>query len=73
MKWHIITDSSSDLNDFEIQEIWHKAKIKIMPTRGLCSYYAEKNGVIVGFWGKHIFDKNGKLLKSASENIASYI
>ena len=24
-------------------------EVKIMPTRGLCSYYAEKGGIIVGF------------------------
>lgn len=23
--------------------------VKIIPTRGLCSYYAEKGGIIVGF------------------------
>ena len=23
--------------------------VKIMPTRGLCSYYAERGGIIVGF------------------------
>lgn len=32
-----------------IQEIWHNADVTIMPTRGLCSYYAEKGGLIVGF------------------------
>jgi len=32
-----------------IQEIWYNADVTIMPTRGLCSYYAEKGGLIVGF------------------------
>lgn len=32
-----------------IQNIWHRVDVKIVPTRGLCSYYAEKGGLIVGF------------------------
>ena len=31
----------------KIQELWHDAKIKIMPTKGLCSFYAERRGLIV--------------------------
>ncbi len=33
----------------KINEVFSNIDIKIMPTRGLCSYYAEKNGIIVGF------------------------
>lgn len=32
-----------------IQNIYHMVEVKIMPTRGLCSYYAEKGGLIIGF------------------------
>lgn len=32
-----------------INTLWDNIEIKIMPTRGLCSYYAEKNGIIVGY------------------------
>lgn len=32
-----------------IHEEWPKLNIEIMSTRGLCSYYAEKGGVIVAF------------------------
>ncbi|MEE0434086.1 MAG: DegV family protein [Peptococcaceae bacterium] len=32
-----------------IRDNWSNAEVKIMPTRGLCSYYAEKGGLIVGF------------------------
>ena len=32
-----------------IQNISHTVEVKIMPTRGLCSYYAEKGGLIIGF------------------------
>lgn len=32
-----------------IQNICHTVEVKIMPTRGLCSYYAEKGGLIIGF------------------------
>ena len=33
----------------KILELWQSAKVSIMPTRGLCSYYAERNGLIVGY------------------------
>jgi len=56
----------------KIKETWEKVVVQIIPTRGLCSYYAEQGGVIVGFWGKHIFDSNGKMLKNAVDNIAQF-
>ena len=33
----------------KIQETWHSAKVKILETGGLCSYYAERNGLIVAY------------------------
>lgn len=32
-----------------VREKWANAEVRIMPTRGLCSYYAELGGLIVGF------------------------
>ena len=32
-----------------IQELWKSTEVRILPTRGLCSYYAERGGLIVGF------------------------
>lgn len=32
-----------------IQDIWRNVKVMIIPTRGLCSYYAERGGLIVGY------------------------
>lgn len=32
-----------------ILKIWENAEVKILPTRGLCSYYAERGGLIVSF------------------------
>lgn len=32
-----------------IQKRWKKVEITILPTRGLCSYYAEKGGLIVSY------------------------
>jgi len=32
-----------------IQETWAQAKVEIMPTRGLCSFYAEKGGMIIAY------------------------
>ncbi len=33
----------------KVQELWQTAEIEILPTRGLCSYYAERGGLIVAF------------------------
>jgi len=33
----------------KIQEHWDAAKVNILPTGGLCSYYAERKGLIVGY------------------------
>lgn len=32
-----------------ILNIWNDAAVTIIPTRGLCSYYAEQGGLIIGF------------------------
>lgn len=32
-----------------IQNMWYDVKVKIVPARGLCSYYAERGGLIVGY------------------------
>lgn len=32
-----------------IQDTWQNVKVIIIPTRGLCSYYAERGGLIVGY------------------------
>ena len=31
-----------------IQSVWDKAEVKIVHARGLCSYYAEKGGILLG-------------------------
>ena len=33
----------------KIKELWQDAKISIIPTRGLCSYYAERGGLIISY------------------------
>ena len=33
----------------KILKRWANAKVKILPTGGLCSYYAERKGLIVGY------------------------
>ncbi len=33
----------------KIKELWQDAKISIMPTRGLCSFYAERGGLILSY------------------------
>ena len=32
-----------------ILEVWKNAEIEILPTRGLCSYYAERGGMIISY------------------------
>ena len=32
-----------------ILEHWAGAEVKVLPTRGLCSYYAERGGLIVSY------------------------
>lgn len=34
----------------KIREIWQNTEVLIMPTRGLCSYYAERGGLIVSYY-----------------------
>ena len=33
----------------KIQEWWADCEVQILPTRGLCSYYAERGGLIVSY------------------------
>lgn len=33
-----------------ILNAWEDSRIEILPTRGLCSYYAKRGGLIVGFY-----------------------
>ena len=32
-----------------IEKLWHNIIVKVVPTRGLCSYYAERGGLIVAY------------------------
>lgn len=32
-----------------IEQTWEDIKVKILPLRGLCGYYAEENGMIIGY------------------------
>lgn len=42
---HIVAQALRD----GILDAWSNSSIDILPTRGLCSYYAERGGLIVGF------------------------
>jgi len=33
----------------QISSIWKEAMVSLLPTRGICSYYAEKDGLMIGF------------------------
>ncbi|MBQ7025344.1 MAG: fatty acid-binding protein DegV, partial [Peptococcaceae bacterium] len=46
---HCCNESSAQKLKELIQAEFKKAKIEIGKTRGLCSYYAEKGGLLIGF------------------------
>lgn len=46
---HCHNSECAELLKEAIREKWSGVDVRIMPTRGLCSYYAEKGGLIVGF------------------------
>lgn len=46
---HCQNQECAELLKSAIQEKWGQIDVRIMPTRGLCSYYAERGGLIVGF------------------------
>lgn len=46
---HCQNIETAELLRAAILDAWADAEVRIMPTRGLCSYYAERGGLIVGF------------------------
>ena len=53
VKWTTSNKKLATVTQTGLVKIAKKAKpgktVKIIPTRGLCSYYAERGGIIVGF------------------------
>lgn len=48
---HVCNEALGNTVRERILEIWPNADVRVMPTRGLCSFYAERGGVLVGFEG----------------------
>lgn len=46
---HCLNEAAADKLKAEILAMYPQADIKIRPTGGLCSFYAEKGGMLVGF------------------------
>ncbi|WP_040213181.1 DegV family protein [Clostridium polynesiense] len=46
---HCFNDERAEYLKSIIKDKYPKAEIKIMATSGLCSYYAEKGGILIGF------------------------
>lgn len=46
---HCHNRALADRLQSRIRDIWQDAKISVMPARGLCSYYAERGGLIVSY------------------------
>lgn len=44
-----VDDEHLDTLKNSILDIWENTSIEILPTRGLCSYYAERGGLIVSY------------------------
>ena len=42
------TEFANQVKD-AVLNVWNDAVVTIVPTRGLCSYYAEEKGLIIGF------------------------
>ncbi len=46
---HCFNESGANELKEKLQEVFHEAKVKIYRTNGLCSFYAEKGGLLVGY------------------------
>ena len=46
---HVNNEHTAELLKSALLEQWPNAEIRILPCGGLCSYYAEANGIIVGY------------------------
>lgn len=46
----IISDSSCDIWELqeEIVKLYPEVEVKLYPSRGLCAYYGERGGLLVG-------------------------
>lgn len=49
---HTLNETAANVLKASIINIYPKAQIKITQTRGLCTYYAQKGGLMLGFEGK---------------------
>ena len=46
---HCQDREGADMLRFMVLDAWRSADVQIVPTRGLCSFYAEAGGLLVGF------------------------
>lgn len=46
---HVENEETANQLGELIEQTWTDMKVKVLPLRGLCGYYAEDNGMIIGF------------------------
>ena len=46
---HCMNEGFAHQVESAVRERWPKANVTKLPTRGLCSYYAEQGGLIIGY------------------------
>ena len=46
---HVDNEAGARALESEIKVAWPQAQVKILPCGGLCSYYAEESGLIIGY------------------------
>ena len=48
---HCQNREGADILRFMLLDAWPEADVRVLPTRGLCSFYAESGGLMIGFEG----------------------
>lgn len=48
---HCQAREGADMLRFMLLDAWPGTDVQIAPTRGLCSFYAESGGLMIGFEG----------------------
>ena len=51
---HCFNEKSATVLKNAILKKWEDAKVTLFPTRGLCSFYAEENGLMLGYYSNNM-------------------
>ena len=50
---HVFNEDGASALKYAIVSEWHQSEVFVLPCGGLCSYYAEKTGLIIGYEWAH--------------------